>query len=438
MSHLASTGQAPELRGVEDKILACVHCGFCLSACPTYTRLGDESDSPRGRIYLMRAVAEGRLPEDDTAFHRHIDQCLGCRACEPVCPSGVEYGHLLERARATIARAAGTSLPTRALLFAFGNNTPRTIVSALSRLLRGTGIPALLVRLLPKSWNRSRFAMAMLASTAPWPQLKRAHLRAPERPSARTPERPKTHERVRVAMLQGCVQQGLFGHVNHATAAVLQRNNCELADAPNQGCCGALHAHTGAYEQARALARHNIESFEQSGAEAFVVNAAGCGAMMKDYGDLLHDDPAWRERAAALALKVKDVSEFLLTRGPVRGAPLALRVTYDAPCHLLHAQRITHAPIDVLRAIPELEMIPLPAADECCGGAGIYGLLHQELGGRILRDKVNAAASTGADVLVTPNPGCMMQIGAGLRLSGHELPVLHPIELLAESYRRAE
>ncbi len=206
--------------------------------------------------------------------------------------------------------------------------------------------------------------------------------------------------------------------------------------APEQRCCGALHAHGGDRERARALARANIDAFERAGVDAVAVNAAGCGAAMKEYGALLADDPAYAARARALAARVRDVSELLVERGPRPGAPLPLRVTYDAPCHLHHAQRVTREPLAVLHAIPGLELVPLPGADECCGGAGIYGLTHPELGGRILADKVAAIRSTGADGVVTPNPGCMMQIGAGLLLEGDGRPVLHPIELLDESYRR--
>ncbi|MGH7467471.1 MAG: (Fe-S)-binding protein [Longimicrobiales bacterium] len=425
---MSTSEQAPELKQSVDKLLACVHCGFCLSACPTYTRLGDESDSPRGRIYLMRAVMEGRLPADDPAFDLHIDQCLGCRACEPVCPSGVEYGFLVERARATLAKSVGISWPARLLLFAFGNDLARSIVSPLSRLFRWTGLPRLLIRALPARLGRLRFALAMLEATRPVRLSPRATTGSAPTARSSLPE-------IRVAMLEGCVQDGLFGQVNAATTFVLERNGCTVVPAAGQGCCGALHAHTGALDQARALARRNIAAFEASRAETIVVNAAGCGAMMKEYHELLRDEPEWRARAHACALKVRDISEFLVARGPVPGAPIRARVTYDAPCHLLHGQRITHAPLDVLRVIPELDLVPLPRADECCGGAGIYGLLHEELGGRILRDKVAAVRSTGADLVLTPNPGCIMQIGAGLLLTDQHTRALHPIELLAESYR---
>jgi glycolate oxidase iron-sulfur subunit len=432
MSETLTNPHAGPLQAANEKLLACVHCGFCLSACPTYTRTGDESDSPRGRIYLMRAVAEGRLPDDDPAFNAHIDRCLGCRACEPVCPSGVEYGYLLERARDVLADSVGQSLPTRALLFSFANDFARTIVSGCTRMLRASGLPDWLARKLPVRFVRTRFAMAMLAASNEWPGLRKmhdAHTR-----SAAVPAKPAD---VTVALLDGCVQEVLFSRVNGATRRVLQKNGCTVRSAPGQGCCGALHAHSGDLDRARELARRNIAAFERSGVELVVVNSSGCAAVMKEYDELLAEDPEWRERARAFVGKVKDLSEFLLTRGPVQGAPLHLRVGYDAPCHLYHAQRITNAPQDVLRSIPQLQLVPVPRYDECCGGAGIYGLLHEDLGGRILRDKVAAVKAANVEILVTPNPGCIMQIGAGLTLAGDTTPVLHPVELLDESYRRA-
>jgi glycolate oxidase iron-sulfur subunit len=234
------------------------------------------------------------------------------------------------------------------------------------------------------------------------------------------------------------VQDGLFRRANQATARVLSANGCVLVPVPGEGCCGALHAHAGAREEARELARRNIAAFEAAEVDYVVVNAAGCGAAMKEYGTLLEDDVTWATRARDLSARVRDLFEFLAERGARRGTPLALRVTYDAPCHLHHAQRITRAPLEVLASVTGVELIPLPSAEECCGGAGIYGVLHLELGGRILRDKVAAIRETGADVVVTPNPGCMMQIGAGLLLEGARIPVLHPVELLEESYRRGQ
>lgn len=431
----------PEMATVEfeQKMLACVHCGFCLTACPTYTRLGDEADSPRGRIYLMRAVVEGRLDIEDPAVATHIDRCVGCRACETACPSGVEYGYLLERTRDAIAQNKTPSLMSRMLLFAFGNRHIAQVVSFFSRLLRATRLPHFLARTTPNRFGKLKFSMAMLAATSE-PLLLRTTGRA-HNTRTRTRTRTRTHEaaaRGRVALLLGCVQEGLYARVNRATEYVIEANGFEVIDVPGQDCCGALHAHSGALAASRAAARRNIEAFERAGGDYVVVNAAGCGAQMKQYGELLEHDPAWHDRARSFVSRVRDVSEFLAAIDLKAGAPLRLRVTYDAPCHLYHAQRITRAPLDVLARIPDLEMVALPQADECCGGAGIYGLLHQELGGRILRDKIDAVVSTNADVVATPNPGCMMQIGAGLIMQGRNTAVVHPIELLAESYRRAE
>jgi glycolate oxidase iron-sulfur subunit len=481
-------GPADALRREEAGLLACVHCGFCLDACPTYRRVGHEGDSPRGRLDLMRAVAEGRLEADDPAFHRHIDRCLGCRACEPVCPSGVPYGFLLERARGTMAEAKGISLTTRLLIHAYtGPLLP--LVTAASRVLRGSGLAGLLTRIMPARPAGPRFGLAMLASTRAWRGLRDAPGGSGRAavPSASVPPAPPAAEPqpggpagdiatdpqrafadphalagaypqatavpaeraraaagpaegavadVKVALLDGCVQQSLFARVNAATRRVLAANGCTVVPAPGQRCCGALDAHAGRLEETQALARANIEAFEAAGVELVVVNAAGCGAIMKEYGEQLKDDPEWAERAHAFTARVRDVSEFLAERGVRPGGELRLRVTYDAPCHLLHAQRIRSAPLQLLDAIPGLEHVPLPDADECCGGAGLYGVHHPELGGRILADKLEAIRGTGATVVTTPNPGCMMQIGAGLLLAGDDVRVLHPMELLDESYRR--
>jgi glycolate oxidase iron-sulfur subunit len=478
-------GPADALRREEAGLLACVHCGFCLNACPTYRRIGHEGDSPRGRLDLMRAVAEGRLDADDPAFHRHIDRCLGCRACEPVCPSGVPYGFLLERARGTMAEARGISLSTRLLIHAYtGPLLP--LVTAASRALRGSGLATLLARILPGWLAGPRFGLAMLASTRSWGGLRRlpggtAHAGGtaggtaarpagaaepvaggpaadvatdPERafadphalagafPEATSvPERPTGGAAAAgapVGLLDGCVQESLFQRVNAATRRVLAVNGCSVVEVPGQRCCGALDAHAGRLEAAKALARANIEAFDAAGAEFVVVNAAGCGAIMKEYGEQLKDDPDWAERAHAFTRRVRDVSEFLAERGVRPGGELRLRVTYDAPCHLLHAQRIHTAPLQLLAAVPGLEHVPLADADECCGGAGLYGVHHPGLGGQILADKLAAIRQTGADVVTTPNPGCMMQIGAGLILAGDDVRVLHPLELLDESYRRLE
>jgi glycolate oxidase iron-sulfur subunit len=244
--------------------------------------------------------------------------------------------------------------------------------------------------------------------------------------------------RPRVALLTGCVQQSLFARVNEATRRVLEANGCAVVEVPSQVCCGALDAHAGRLERARDLARRNIAAFEAVAADAIIVNAAGCGAKLKEYAEQLRHDAAWGSRAEAFVAKVKDVSEFLAARPLRRGGPVPLRVTYDAPCHLHHAKRIREEPLRLLDAVPGLERVPLADADECCGGAGLYGVHHPELGGRILADKVAAIRATGAAAVLSPNPGCMMQIGAGLLLERVDAVALHPIEILDESYRRAE
>lgn len=427
----------------EDRLLACVHCGFCLPACPTYTRLGDEADSPRGRLHLMRAVAEGRLDAASDAFQVHLDRCLGCRACETVCPSGVEYGLLLEQARARATAARRPPRSVRILPAVFGSGRPVQLLLALARLLRWTGIPRTVARTLPP-WGplaSVRMGMAMLAASAPSRRLAEirkggrrgggedqreggASASSPSGGSSSTP-RPAP-----VGVLEGCVQAGLFGRVNRATRRVLAAAGIPVAEVPGQGCCGALHAHSGDLEGARRLARRNIACFEAAGAKGVVVNAAGCGAAMREYGHLLAEDPRWADRAARFSAGVRDVSEVLAGAPLPAGGPVDATATWDAPCHLLHAQRVADPPLQLLRQIPALRLVPLRGAEECCGGAGIYGITHPELGGRIGREKVAAVLETGAELVVTGNPGCMMQIGGGLILEGSRVEAVHLVELL--------
>lgn len=451
--------------GVEaqrERLLPCVHCGFCLPACPTYNRLGDEADSPRGRLHLMKAVVEGRLDSGSDAFQVHIDRCLGCRACEPVCPSGVEYGALLELARETAIEARPPGPLTRGLLTVMASAPLRRAFFLGGRALRGTGLAALGARILPASGalGTARFALAMLASTAASPRLPgRGRSRGDAAaagaagPGATAPAvgasaagatAPATPVRAaaptargRVGVLTGCVQEGLYERVNAATVRTLAANGYEVVPVAGQECCGALHAHGGHLEGARRLARRNLAAFEQAGVDLIAVNAAGCGAAMKEYGTLFEREPETVERARAVAERVRDVTELLAAAGPRPGAPLSLRVAYDHPCHLLHAQRVERPPLDVLAAVPGLEVRVVTNAAECCGGAGIYGMTHPELGGSIGRDKVASVRAEEADVACTPNPGCMMQIGAGLRMEGASERVVHPVELLDESYERA-
>jgi glycolate oxidase iron-sulfur subunit len=399
---------------------ACVHCGFCLQACPTYHAWDDENDSPRGRIVLMRSLLEGVTTVHDESVRLHIDRCLGCRACETACPSGVPYGHLLEATRATLTQSRPAPLIARAILWTFERPMLLRLVMGGARLLAATPIPLLLSRL-PGQFG---FAMAMLAASG-----------------SKLERRPYTAAgagtRGSFALLEGCVMQGLFAETNRATERTLVVNGYARRRAPGQRCCGALHAHSGDPYGARELARRNIIAFERSGADFIVVNAAGCGAMMKDYEHLLRDDPDWRERAAAMAAKVRDVTELLAAAGPAQGSPLPLRVTYAPPCHLRHGQRIVDAPLAVLAAIPGLTVEPLNDADQCCGSAGIQNLIEPETSARVLDAKLDNIDATKAAWVATGNPGCHMQIGGGLIQDGSSTRAVHPVDLLDASYSAA-
>jgi len=431
------------LKGQEEKLLNCVHCGFCLPVCPTYSRLGDEADSPRGRLHFMRAVVEGRLDPSSEAFHRHLDRCLGCRACESVCPSGVEFGHLLEGAREVTARAHSRSFLDRALPAVMANPLYLSPAMVLTRALRATGLPEVAVQRLPAEGflGQARLGLGMVAATATPEVLDGGsrgvglHCRPPEGEVPAPSLSDTLGKGAATAVLLGCVQEGLLSRVNRATIRVLEANGYRIVEVPDQGCCGAIHAHTGDLEGARALARANIRAMEDAGVELVAVNAAGCGATMKECGHLLARDPDFAGRAKLFSEKVKDVSELLGRPGLRRGGAVQATVTYDAPCHLLHAQRISSEPEFLLDAIPGLERIPLAKHDECCGGAGVYGITHPELGGAIGREKVMAILETGAELVATGNPGCMMQIGAGLKMEGAPVDVVHPVELLDLSYR---
>lgn len=427
----------------EDKLLACVHCGFCLPACPTYNRLGSEADSPRGRLHLMRAVVEGRLEPDDSGFDLHIDRCLGCRMCEPVCPAGVRYGFLLERARTVIAESRGVRPPVRAMLAVFRRRRLMRLVLGSARLVRDSGIARVLFAITPRALRRARLGLAMLIASAPRPGPKQvaAVPAARGRPAGVPTAADRTHPDAAAtppttAVLRGCVQESLFSRVNRATEEALAARGCDVVHPARQGCCGALHAHAGLLDDARALARANVRAFDASGAEQIVVNAAGCGAFMKEYGELLHDDADLAAAAARVASRTRDLAEVLAPAGDgAVPAPSAtesprLRVAYDEACHLHHGQGVHVEPYRVLESIASIELVPLERATECCGGAGIYGLTHPDLGGRILDDKIDAIQRARPDVVATANPGCAMQIGAGLLLRGDATPVVHPAELV--------
>ena len=411
---------AKEQAGID----ACVHCGFCLQACPTYLTLEDENDSPRGRIVLMRSLLEGTLAPTNESVETHIARCLGCRACETVCPSGVPYGHLLEATRATLARHRPIPRIARTILAVFSRRALLSLAMFGGRFMRATGIARLMSRL-P---GRVGFAMAMLSSTDRVPSDRKTREQYLSRGNG---------TRGNVALLTGCVMEGLFDDTNAATERTLVVNDYIVTCPTEQVCCGALHAHAGDDEAARELARRNIAAFEREPCDYICVNAAGCGAMMKEYGHLLADDAEWRDRAKTVAAKVRDVSELLSAAGPKRGGSVPLRVAYDAPCHLIHAQRISSPPLDVLRAIPDLELVPLIESDVCCGSAGIYNLVEPDTSNVVLDRKIENVEKANADVVATGNPGCMMQIGAGLVRAGSRTSTVHPVELLDLSYRRA-
>jgi glycolate oxidase iron-sulfur subunit len=404
----------------------CVHCGFCLPACPTYLATGDEADSPRGRIVLMRALERGELAADDVALAEHLDACLGCRGCEPVCPSGVGYGRGLEAAREELFRGRGLPPLAKLVLGVFRNERLWRPLFRLARLFRATGIPTALA-----GAGRVGFGMGMLAATVGrygGKAVARYGGRVTgQEPTALRPYRPTA------ALFRGCVMDTLFGHVHAATRRTLEANGYQVLEVPGQVCCGALHEHAGDREAAQALAAKNLAAFGLS-ADYVCVNSAGCGALLKDYGHLLGT-----EEAQAFGARVRDVSELLAATGPRPGAPLELEVAYDAPCHLLHAQRVEQAPLALMRAIPNLRLRLLPGSERCCGSAGIYSVLRPAMARAVLEDKIEtlAAASPRPEVVATGNPGCLMQIGAGLRAAGLDIAVAHPVELLDASYEKA-
>jgi glycolate oxidase iron-sulfur subunit len=428
----ATTSGPLALHGLSvEGVNQCVHCGLCLAACPTFSELGTEMDSPRGRIFLIKSLAEGRIGLGDATVD-HLSLCLDCRACETVCPAGVPYGRLIEAAKAEIERQRPGGPVRRAFRWLnfgllLGNRRVLALAAASLRFYQASGLQALvrragLTRLLPgtlPAWEALLPPMPSAAERAPLP---------PVTPAAGP-------RRARVAMLTGCVQSVVFGAHNRATARVLARNGYEIVAPPEQGCCGALNAHGGDHARALAMARRTIETFEAAGAVPVIVNTSGCGAHMKAYGALLVGEPAWAARAARFASTVQDLAEFL-AREPLRGplAPVPLTVTYHDPCHVVHGQKIRRPPRDLLAQIPGLRVVDLTESDWCCGSAGIYNLTQPEMADRLLRRKVRNIESTAAQAVVTANPGCILQIQSGLRARGLDLPVLHLVEILDRAY----
>ena len=409
----------------------CVHCGFCLPACPTYVLWGEEMDSPRGRIYMMRKVVEGEAPLD-ARFRTHMDNCLGCMACMTACPSGVEYNKLIEPTRAmiesNIPRRAGERL-FRKLIFSTFPHPARLRALALPLLVyQKTGLQSL-VR---KSGLARRLPRRLAAMEALLPQVPAGGFK--RQPTAVRPAGPT---RRRVGMLSGCVQRVFFPQVNAATARVLAAEGCEVIIPRGQGCCGALMLHSGLDDEAAALARKMIAIFDAAQVETIVINSAGCGSTMKEYGHLLRDDPAWAARAAAFSAKCKDISEMLCELEPraVRH-PLRLRLAYHDACHLQHAQGVREQPRRLLAGIPDLEVAEIPEASLCCGSAGVFNLLQPGTAAELGARKVDNLLSTGAAAVASANPGCLLQLMNGLRMRGLKtMPAFHMVELLDASLR---
>jgi glycolate oxidase iron-sulfur subunit len=442
----------------DNKALACIHCGLCLSSCPTYLETGNENDSPRGRIYLMRAIQGGRLALGPTAV-RHIDLCLGCRACEAACPSGVQYGELLEHTRDHIEKHHRRPF--------FETFLRRVAIEGVFpfpwRLRRALG-PARWARRLGAEVLLPKFARDALAlvpdqnQEVSLPEFSPADPRAAARLDAGSPPAkagdPASSEvfksRGRVGFVSGCVMSVLFGETNASSVRLLNVAGYDVVVPPAQGCCGALYAHGGNLERARDCARGNIELFERHQLDAVVINAAGCGSTLKEYGPLLRDDPVWAGRARAFSAKVKDLTEFLVdsgwslrpastSSGPGQaGAPdgsrapqaAGHRVTYHDACHLAHPQRITRQPRDLVKGVMGMSFVELPESDVCCGSAGSYNLTEPEMAARLQRRKVENILKTGARTVVTTNPGCILQIRAGLKQAGSAIEVLHIADFL--------
>jgi glycolate oxidase iron-sulfur subunit len=414
--------------------LDCIHCGLCTSACPTYVELGNENDGPRGRIYLMRALTDGRI-EPTAQVRRHLDLCLDCRACESACPSGVQYGRLIEPFRVHLAKEhppLQTLSFLQRLLLLKVTPSARRMRWALAplRIMQRTGIDRLLGRL--GLWRLLPGSLRQLHEMVP--PLEPHYGRLPEVMPAEGPRR------ARVALFTGCAADAFFPQTNLSTARVLQRNGCEVWVPPGQVCCGALHYHAALEAPARAFAVRNVAVFGQRLAavadrvDAIVVNASGCGAVLKEYHHLLHGTP--HEKAAeSFAAKVRDISEFLISLGLVPPSqPLPLRAVYHDPCHLCHAQQIRRQPRQLLEAIPGLELLPLGESEICCGAAGSYNLTEPEMAERLGLRKTKNILATGAETVVTGNVGCLIQIGKYLRKEHPGIRVVHPIDLLWESY----
>ena len=414
----------------------CIHCGMCLPTCPTYDETKLERNSPRGRIALMRHIAEGRL-EVTQAFGRELYFCLGCLTCETVCPAGVRYGEMFEHGRADIERAGVMRKPFRDLVRTFALRwlfTQPRVLRAAGRLVwiyQASGLEWLVRRLKLTALLPAR--LRGLESLTP--QVQRRFSDALIRPV----ETPPANRKYRVGLLTGCVQDLAFSHVNRDTADALLANGCEVVAPRLQFCCGSIHAHNGELELARQMARRNLDTFDLDRFDAIITNAAGCGTHLKNYAHLLRDDPTYAERAVCWSAKLRDVHEWLAEIGiQAPAGSIPQKVTYHEACHLCHGQKITRQPRQVLQAIPGLELVELPESTWCCGSAGIYNITQPEMSQKLLRRKMENIAKTGAHIVASANPGCLVQLQAGARASNPKLTIAHPISLLAEAYRKAK
>ncbi len=415
------TNGAPAKDLIED----CVHCGFCLPSCPTYVLWGEEMDSPRGRINLMEQGLNGAPMSQRMVGH--FDACLGCLACVTACPSGVRYDKLIDSTRTQVERRYPRPLLDRAL---------RGLIFGLfpyPRRLRALRLPLAAYRRVEQTttvqWVRRHLPPSLSTMEQLAPPLRRAP-RLPRRITALGPRRAV------VGLLTGCVQSAFFGQVSAATARVLAREGCDVVIPRRQGCCGALSEHSGRRDEAARLARGIVDRFDAAGIDYLVTDSAGCGSVMKQYAELLADDPKYAQRAARLAERTRDITELLVELGPVAPRyPVARTVAYHDACHLSHAQRIRSAPRELLRAIPELVLVEPAESDLCCGSAGVYNLLQPEPARQLGDRKAERVEATGADLLVAGNPGCLLQISSALGRAGVEMPTAHTIELLDLSLR---
>ncbi len=412
-----------------DRILGCIHCGLCLQKCPTYRELGVEADSPRGRIYLIKSVADGILSINEK-FVDHMYLCLDCRACETACPSGVHFGEIMEAARGQIERNWKRPFLTRLIrdtVFKGIFPYPKRIklLASLLRFYQRSGLQSFvrrsgLLKILPGDLEQMEQMLPPLpASAGNLPEVVPA----------------KGEKKYRVGLISGCVMNEMFPFIHQATLKVLTENGCEVVIPKYQNCCGALNIHGGVREVAKKMARNNIDVFERARVDFIIINAAGCGSTLKEYGILLEHDPNYAEKAKTFSRKVRDISEFLVKisfKKPTQ--EIRKRVTYDDPCHLIHGQKISKQPRIILESIPGLELVELKEADWCCGSAGIYNITHPEMSMKLLERKMACIKATQADIIATGNPGCILQIRMGVQKHGMSAEVLHPVELLAQAY----